>query len=76
MQVKPLYQTQARPKPAKSAKVGKAAPKDNSHSRRSSEISKHYHAHVVGGSDAVKRMNPTKTPPNSETVSAYPGLTN
>ena len=76
MQTKPLYQTQARPKPATSAKVGKQEPSDTSHSRRSSEVSKHYHAHVIGGQSAVKRMNPTKTPPNSETVSAYPGLTN
>lgn len=76
MQVKSLYQTQARPQPAKSAQVGKAAPKDNSHSRRSSEVSKHYHAHVVGDQSIVKRMNPTKTPPNAETTSAYPGLAN
>ena len=76
MQVKPLYQTQARPQPAKSAKVGKQAPKDNSHSKHSSKVSQHYHATVVGDQSAIKRMNPTKTPPNSETVTAYPGLAN
>ena len=76
MQVKPLYQTQKRPVAKKTAQVGKAAAKTEQHSQRSQRVSDHYHAHVAGGSKAVDRMNPTLTPDNDETVSAYPGLTN
>ena len=76
MQVKPLYQVQPRPVAKKTAQVGKAAAKTQQHSKRSQRVSDHYHAHVAGSSKAVDRMNPTKTPPNSETVSAYPGLVN
>jgi hypothetical protein len=76
MQVKPLYQTQKRPVAKKTAQVGKAAPKTQQHSKRSQRVSDHYHAHVAGGTKAVDRMNPTATPDNDVTVSAYPGLTN
>jgi len=67
--VSPLYSVQSRPRPKRSTKSQEVV-----HSAHQSERSKHYHAHVVGSGRAVEAMNPTKTPPNALTVSAYPGL--
>lgn len=43
---------------------------NNSHSAHSERKSKHYHTSIVD------KMNPTKTPPNSMTVTELPGLAN
>ena len=67
--VSPLYSVMSRPKPKRSTKSQEVP-----HSAHQSEKSKHYHARVIGGQRAVDEMNPTDTPPNSMTVSAYPGL--
>jgi hypothetical protein len=57
----------------------KQVKKDTVHSAFSDARSRHYHDSVVAQADntrPIKRLNPTKTKPNSLTVSAYPGLAN
>lgn len=54
-------------------------PKDTVHSAFSDKRSRHYHDTVLAQANntkAIKRMNPTKTKPNSLTVSTLPGLAN
>jgi len=67
--VSPLYSVQSRPVAKRSTKSQEVP-----HSAHQSERSKHYHARVIGSGRAVEAMNPTKTPPNSMTISALPGL--
>jgi hypothetical protein len=55
------------------------AKKDQVHSAFNDARSRHYHDSVLAQADntkPIKRLNPTKTKPNSMTVSAYPGLAN
>lgn len=67
--VSPLYSVQSRPVAKRSTKSQEVP-----HSAHQSERSKHYHARVIGGQRAVDEMNPTRTPPNSMTVTGFPGL--
>ncbi len=49
------------------------------HSAFTDQRSRHYHDTVLAQADntrPIKRLNPTKTKPNSMTVTAYPGLAN
>ena len=57
----------------------KQTKKDQVHSAFTDQRSRHYHDTVVAQADntrPIKRLNPTKTKPNSMTVTAYPGLAN
>jgi hypothetical protein len=56
-----------------------AKPEQTQHSAFSEQRSRHYHDTVLAQADntrPIKRLNPTKTRPNSLTVSALPGLAN
>jgi hypothetical protein len=49
------------------------------HSAFTDQRSRHYHDTVLAQADntrPIKRLNPTKTKPNSMTETAYPGLAN
>ena len=57
----------------------KQVKQDVVHSAFSESRSRHYHDTVLAQADntrPIKKMNPTKTKPNSLTVSTLPGLAN